>query len=159
MKKHIVQLSVEERQCLIDLVRKGKVAAYKRRGAQILLRADVGKDGPGLKDEQIVQALGVSVRTVERLRERLCRLGFEKCLLRAKGSGRRRKLDGVQEAQLITLVCTDPPEGSACWTLRMLADKMVELDYIDSVSYETVRQVLKKTKLSPGRKKSGASLP
>ena len=159
MKKYIVRLSDKERKYLIDLVRKGKVAAYKRRSAQILLKADIGKGGPGWKDEQIVEALGVSVRTVERLRQRLCTLGFENCLLRAKGSGRKRKLDGVQEAQLITLVCSDPPEGSACWTLRMLADKMVELEYIDAVSYETVRQVLKKTKLNPGRKKSGASLP
>lgn len=159
MKKYIVRLSDKERKYLIDLVRKGKVAAYKRRSAQILLKADIGKGGPGWKDERIVETLGVSVRTVERLRERLCKLGFEKCLLRAKGSGRKRKLDGVQEAQLIKLVCSDPPEGSACWTLRMLADKMVELEYIDDVSYETVRQVLKKTKLSPGRKKSGASLP
>ncbi|NOQ22743.1 MAG: IS630 family transposase [Candidatus Aegiribacteria sp.] len=153
MKKYIVRLSVEERQNLIDLVRKGKVAAYKRRGAQILLKADIGKDGPGLKDEQIVQALGVSVRTVERLRERLCRLGFEKCLLRAKGKARRRKLDGVQEAQLITLVCSSPPEGSARWTLRMLADKMVELDYVDELSYETVRQVPKKNETKPWQKK------
>jgi transposase len=159
MKKHIVRLSVEERQNLLDMVRKGKVAAYKRRGAQILLKADISKDGPGLKDEQIVEALGVSVRTVERVRERLCTLGFEKCLLRAKGSGRKRKLDGAQEAQLVTLVCSSPPEGSARWTLRMLADKMVELEYIDDVSYETVRQVLKKTKLSLGKRKSGASLP
>lgn len=159
MKKYIVRLSVEERQHLIDLVRKGKVAAYKRRGAQILLKADIGKEGPGWKDEQIVETLGVSVRTVERVRERLCRLGFEKCLLRVRGKARRRRLDGAQEAQLITLVCSSPPEGSARWTLRMLADKMVELEYIDNVSYETVRQVLKKTKLSPGRKKSGASLP
>ncbi len=159
MKKHIVRLSDDERQNLLDMVRKGKVAAYKRRGAQILLKADIGKEGPGWKDEQIVAALGVSVRTVERVRERLCSQGFEKCLLRAKGSGRKRKLDGVQEAQLITLACSHSPEGFADWTLRMLADKMVELDYIDSVSYETVRQVLKKTKLNPGRKKSGASLP
>ena len=159
MKKHIVRLSVEERQYLFDLVKKGKVAAYKRRGAQILLMADISKEGPGWTDQDIVKTFGVSVRTVERLRERLCRLGFEKCLLRAEGSGRKRKLDGVQEAQLITLVCSDSPEGFAGWTLRMLADKMVELGYIDSVSYETVRQVLKKTKLSPGRKKNGASLP
>jgi len=159
MKKHIVRLSVEERQYLFDLVKKGKVAAYKRRGAQILLKADISKEGPGWTDQHIVKTFGVSVRTVERLRERLCRLGFEKCLLRAEGSGRKRKLDGVQEAQLITLVCSDSPEGFAGWTLRMLADKMVELGYIDSVSYETVRQVLKKTKLSPGRKKNGASLP
>lgn len=159
MKKHIVRLSNEERQCLLDVVRTGKVAAYKRRGAQILLKADIGKDGPGWTDKQIVEAFGINVRTVERLRERLCRLGFEKCLLRAKGSGRKRKLDGVQEAQLITLACSDSPEGFACWTLRMLADKMVELDYVDELSYETVRQVLKKTKLNPGRKKSGASLP
>ena len=110
MKKHIVRLSVEERQYLIDLVRKGKVAAYKRRGAQILLRADIGKDGPGLKDEQIVKVLGVSVRTVERLRERLCRLGFEKCLIRAIGKARKRKLDGVQEAQLVT-VCHEGVHG------------------------------------------------
>lgn len=159
MKKYIVQLSDKERKYLIDLVKKGKVAAYKRRSAQILLKADTGKGGPGWTDEHIVETLGVSVRTVERLRERLCTQGFEKCLLRAKGSGRKRKLNGVQEAQLITLVCSDPPVGSARWTLRMLADKMVELEYIDDVSYETVRQVLKKTKLSPGRKKSGASLP
>lgn len=159
MKKHIVRLSDEERQYLLDVVRKGKVAAYKRRSAQILLKADVGKDGPGWTDKQIVEAFGVDVRTVERLRERLCRLGFENCLLRAKGKARKRRLDGVQEAQLVTLVCSNPPEGSARWTLRMLADKMVELDFIDSVSYETVRQVLKKTKLSPGKKKSGASLP
>ena len=159
MKKHIVRLSDEERQFLLDVVRKGKVAAYKRMHAQVFLKADISKDGPGWTDEQIVEAFGINVRTVERLRERLCRLGFENCLSRAKGKARRRRLDGVQEAQLVTLVCSSPPEGSVRWTLRMLADRMVELNFIDSVSYETVRQVLKKTKLSPGRKKSGASLP
>ena len=159
MKKYIVRLSEEERQYLIDLVRKGKVAAYKRRNAQILLKADIGEEGPGWTDEKIVEVLGVSVRTVERLRKRLCTQGFEKCLLRVKGSGRNRKLDGVQEARLIALVCSSSPEGSARWTLRMLADKMVELDYIDDLSYETVRQVLKKTKLSLGKEKNGVSLP
>jgi len=159
MKKYIIRLSEEERQSLLDVVRTGKAAAYKRMHAQVFLKANIGKYGPGWKDEQIAEAFGISVRTVERLRERFCKLGFEKCLLRAKGKARKRKLDGIQEAQLITLVCSDPPSGSARWTLRMLADKMVELDYIDELSYETVRQVLKKTKLSPGKKKSGASLP
>ena len=159
MKKHIVRLSDEERQYLLDVVRTGKVAAYKRMHAQVFLKADISKDGPGWTDEQIAEAFGINVRTAERLRKRLCTLGFEKCLLRAKGKARKRKLDGVQEAQLVTLVCSSPPEGSARWTLRMLADKMVELDYVDELSYETVRQVLKKTKLNPGRKKSGASLP
>ena len=124
MKIYIVRLSDEERQYLSEQVKKGKVAAYKRLNAQMLLKADIGKGGPGWKDEQIAEVFGVSVRTVERLRKRLCISGIEDCLSRAKGAGRKRKLDGVQEAQLITLVCSSPPEGSACWTLRLLADKI-----------------------------------
>lgn len=142
--KYVVRLSADERAVLLSVVRTGKVAAYKRLNAQMLLKADEGDDGPGLKDREIAAIFEVSTKTVARLRERLCTKGFDNCLERAKGAGRRRKLDGTQEAQLIVLTCSEPPEGRARWTLRLLADKMVELEYTDTLSHETVRRVLKK---------------
>lgn len=145
-KKYIVRLSASERDDLTEMVKKGKVAAYKRLNAQMLLKADVGKDGPGWIDRKIAESFDVSIVTVERLRLRLCTLGLKKALVRAKGCGRKRKLDGRQEAQLIALSCSEAPEGFAKWTLRLLADKMVELEYVDDISHEAVRQVLKKMK-------------
>ena len=142
--KYRVQLSVEERGKLQSVVRKGKVAAYKRLNAQMLLKADEGEGGPAWKDKEIAETFEVSIRTVERLRERLCGRGFENCLERAKGAGRKRKLDGKQEAELVVLTCSEPPEGRARWTLRLLADRMVELEYVDAISHEAVRRVLKK---------------
>jgi len=145
MKKYIVRLNDEEREKLSNLVNKGKVAAYKRKHAQILLKADIAEGvGPGWTDQSIAAAYNISVRTVERIRERLCEYGLDAALERAKGSGKRRKTDGAQEAHLIALVCGEPPEGHKQWTLRLLADKFVELGYIDSISHETVRQLLKK---------------
>jgi transposase len=142
--KYIVRLSADERVSLQSIVRTGKAAAYKRLNAQILLKVDEGAGGPSWKDKDIAKTFEVSTKTVARLRERLCTKGFDHCLERAKGAGRKRKLDGSQEAQLIALTCSQPPEGRARWTLRLLADKMIELEYVDELSHETVRQLLKK---------------
>ncbi len=145
MKKYIVRLSDKERAELGELVNKGRAAAYKRKHAQILLKADIAEDsGPGWADQRIAEAYSVGVRTVERIRERLCTQGFDAALERAKGSGKQRKTDGAQEAHLVALVCGSPPEGYRQWTLRLLTDQFVELGYIDSISHETVRQLLKK---------------
>ena len=143
MKKYIVRLTDEERGHLNDLVNKGKAAAYKRKHAQILLKADIA-EGAGWSDQRIADAFNVSLRTVERTRERLCEQGLDAAIERAKGSGKQRKLDGAQEAHLIALVCGETPEGYSRWSLRLLAEQFVELGHVDSISYETVRQVLKK---------------
>jgi len=145
VKKYRVRLSKEEREQLENLVNKGREAAYKRRHAQILLKADEGEFGPHWKDEKIAEALDVSVSAIEHLRARLVMTGLEAALNRViPDRSHRRKLDGEKEAQLIALTCSAPPEGRSRWTLQMLADRMVELEYVDSVSYEAVRQVLKK---------------
>jgi transposase len=145
LKKYIIRLNDEERKQLSELVNKGKAAAYKRKHAQILLKADIAEDvGPGWPDQRIAEAFNVGVRTVERIRERLCKQGLAAAVKRAKGSGKRRKTDGAQEAHLIALVCGEAPDGHGRWTLRLLADRFVELGHIDSISYETVRQLLKK---------------
>ena len=112
-KIYIVRLTQQERAELMALVKTGRGAAYKRLNAQILLKSDVSEGSPRWIDVKIAECFDVSVRKVERLRERLCTRGLEKALVRAKGGGRKRKLDGVQEAQLITLVCSDTPEGHA----------------------------------------------
>lgn len=146
-KKYIVELSLEEREELDTLVNKGKAAAYKRKHAMILLKADQGKYGPGWPDRRIADAFDVAPRTVERVRQRLVEQGLQAAIERAKQKNRKApKLDGEQEARLIALACQEPPEGYARWTLRLLAERMVVLDYVDELSHETVRQVLKKTR-------------
>ena len=145
-KKYVVRLSEEERHTLEELVRKGKEAAHKRLHAQILLKADEGEFGCGWKDEEIARALDIGQSTVGRVRERLVMQGLMAAL---NGSpavrSKTRKLDGEQEAHLIALTCSEPPAGRARWTLQLLADKMVELKYVESLSDETVRLALKKT--------------
>lgn len=159
-KKYIVKLSPEERQELNELVKKGKVAAYKRIHAQILLLSDIGEKGPGWIDEQISTSLEITIQTVENVRKRLVERGLEGAINKEKpATAKPTKLDGEQEAHLIALTCGEPPEGIARWNLRLLANKMVELNYVDSISHETIRQTLKKTKLSPGKKKNGVSHP
>ena len=144
-KKYIVRLSATERQQLRDLITTGRAAAYKRQRAQILLKADVGSKGPGLKDHEISEILEVSHRTVERIRRRLVEKGLDKALEReVRQRSRDARLDGEQQAHLIALSCSTPPTGYHRWSLRLLANKIVELDYVDSISPETVRQVLKK---------------
>lgn len=144
-KKYIVQLSKTERQNLSSLVKTGKAAAYKRQRAQILLKADVGPEGPGLKDSDIVTSIDASLRTVERTRQRLVEQGLEKALEReVRKRSKNPRLDGEQQAHLVALVCSEPPEGRNRWSLKLLASKMVALNHVDSVSPETIRQVLKK---------------
>jgi transposase len=150
MKKYLVELTSEERRQLEGLVKKGKVAGYKIRHAQMLLKADQGKQGPGWHDKQIAEAFGAHLTTVERLRKRLVEEGLEAALGRHKRQNYTRKLDGEAEARLIAIACSEPPEGRNEWTLRLLADRLVELSVVDSVSHMTVSRTLKKTNSSPG---------
>ena len=147
MKKYLVTLTDEERHSLRKLVRSGNADAQKITRARILLKADQNTDGPAWTDPQIGHALDVGVATVERLRKRFVEEGLDAALNRRKNQNPRirRKLDGHQEAQLITLACSHPPEGRDRWSLRLLADTLVELEIVDSISYQTVRRVLKKT--------------
>lgn len=144
--KYVVRLSKEERAQLEGLVKTGKAAAYKRTHAQILLLADVGEGREGWADGPIGEACQVSARTVARVRRRLVEHGLEAALGRAPKSGhRRRKLDGEGEARLVALCCGEPPEGRNRWTLQLLADDLVRLAVVESISPECVRQTLKKT--------------
>jgi transposase len=141
-KKYVVDLTEEERSRLAQLVRSGKHSARRIRWAQALLKADAG-----WTDQKISEALDIGIRTVQRIRLRFVEEGIEVALGAHSHKPRpyRRKLDGEKEAHLIALACSEAPEGHTCWTLRMLADRMVELCYVDRVSHETVRRVLKKT--------------
>jgi transposase len=150
-KYFIVELTSEEREGLKGLINKGKGAAYRQRHARILLLADTGPDGAGMTDEQIARAVSCGEATVERLRKRFVEEGFEAALERHKFRRRyEHKLDGDTEAHLVALACGEPPKGRTRWTLRLLAEAMVELDYVETLSYQTVRRTLKKTRLSRG---------
>jgi transposase len=148
MKKYKVTLTEEERQDLEQLISRGKGVARKLLHARILLKAD---ETVGWSDERISEALEVSLSTIGRVRERFVEEGLEAALER-KTPNRvyQRRLDGAQEAHLVALVCSPPPEDRGRWTLQLLAEKMVELEYVEYVSKETVRQTLKKMNLSPG---------
>ncbi len=146
-KKYIVRLSSEERKELEKIVSKGKAAAHKRLHAQVLLKADISEAGSCWTDIQISDAFDITVRTIENIRQRLVQKGLEAAINRSKRSGTKStKLDGEQEAYLVALTCSEPPEGQARWSLRLLADQMVELNYVDEVSHETIRRTLKKTR-------------
>ena len=145
-KKYIVTLTPEERQQLEALVGRGKAAVRKLKRAWILLKADVSPGGPAWSDEAIQQAYDVGLVTLYRVRQTFVEQGVSAVLTpRPRPTHRHRKLDGDQEAHLIALACSMPPPGRRRWTLRLLADKMVELGHTDRVSPETVRQTLKKT--------------
>ena len=143
-KKYIIDLSAEEREQLSPLVRRGKHSSRKVTRARILLLA-----ADGATDEQIVAALCCGINTVERTRRRFVETGLD-CLNERPRRGQARKLTGKQEAHLVAVACSTPPEGRARWTLSLLADKVVELKFADSITRETIRQVLKKTNLNPG---------
>ena len=147
MKKYIVRLSGEERKSLRSLVSSGKGPARMFTRARILLKADAGEGGPGWPDEKIAEALDVTVQTIERVRKQLVEDGLESVLSRRTYLQKvsRKKLDGDAEAHLIALACSETPEGYSRWSLRLLADRMVALGYVDSISHEAVRRVLKKT--------------
>ena len=148
-KDYIVVLSPEERERLEKLISTGRTSSKRQIWARILLKADTSSAGPGWPDEQIGEALEVSVSTVARVRKRSVEQGLAAVLDRAVvRRPSRRRLDGEQEARLLAVACSPPPEGRARWTLRLLADKMVELEVVELISYETVRRTLKKTRSS-----------
>ena len=150
-KKYIVELTKAECKTLRELISSGKAAARKLARARILLKADSSEGAPNWSDVKISEALDVGRATVERLRKQFVEEGFEAALAQRKSQRNyQRKLDGDAEAHLIALACSKAPEGYSRWTLRLLAESMVTLEYIDQVSHETVRSVLKKTNLSLG---------
>jgi transposase len=152
MKKYKVTLTAEERQQLQGLITTGKAAAKKLTHARILLKADAAEGGPAWDDQRIADATEVSTDTVARVRQRFVEYGLEAALTRKKQDhpSRERKLDGRAEARLIALACSAPPDGRKEWTMKLLADRLVELEVVDTVSDETVRRVLKKTNSSRG---------
>lgn len=144
--KYVVRLTEEERQQLEALMRRGRVAATKRRRAQILLKANAVSQGSGATDLEVAQALDVGLATVHRVRQAYVEQGLAAVLERKRPTGRQyRKLDGAQEARLVALACGPAPQGRTRWTIRLLADKLVELEIVDAVDKETVRRTLKKT--------------
>lgn len=150
-KKYRVTLTDDERSQLQTLITTGKTAAQTQTHARILLKADQSAAGPGWSDQDISNALEVSIPTIERVRRTLVLEGLEAALQRRPAtSPRRRTLDGAQEAHLVALVCSPPPTGYDRWTLRLLADHMVERKHVDSIANETIRQTLKKTNFSLG---------
>ena len=150
-KKYIVKLKSDERKQLRALVRNGKGAAKALTRARILLKADNTPGQPGWTDDAIRDAFDVSVATIERVRQTYVRHGLDAALKRrARSQERARRLDGKQEAHLLALACSDPPTGHERWTLRLLADRMVKLEYVEELSHETVRRTLKKMNSSRG---------
>ncbi len=149
-KKYIVRLTPEERTTLDTLISSGKVPARTQTHARILLKADCSPEGPAWPDHAIADALDVSLPTIQRVRQALVLDGFEVALHRKPSAPRQRKLDGHQEAHLIALACSTPPEGHKHWSLRLLTKQFVALDHIESVGRETVRQLLKKTNSNRG---------
>ena len=156
--RQIVRLTLDERAQLLGLISAGRAPARKLTHARILLKADCGPEGPACTDEAIAQALEVGEITVWRVRKRYVEEGLEAALThRHPKNHRPRRLDGDQEAHLIALACSEPPEGRDRWTLRLLAGRMVELEYTERVSYETVRVTLKKTRSSHGSRNASSS--
>ena len=150
-KKYRIRLANDEQQGLKALASRGRVAAYKQTHARILLMSDEARPDGGMADADIANALGVGLSTVERIRKRCVEEGIESALNRKEQKRRRKKiLDGEGEARLIAMACGEPPEGRASWTLKLLADQLVESEIVESISSETVRKVLKKTNSSRG---------
>ena len=158
-KKYIVELTAEERELLEQLRRKGKGPPCRRTHAEILLLADQAPGAPAWIDEQVAQAVGVTRRTVEHVRQRLVEQGLEAALGRKKRETPpvEPKLTGDTEARVIALACSQAPEGRARWTLALLAEKLVEMEVFDSISTTSIGKVLKKTSSSPTARSAGAS--
>ena len=151
VKKYRVQLTEEEQRELRVLVSKGRAAAYKQTHARILLLSNEGCQGGAMKDEEISRSLQAGTATVERVRRRCVEAGVDAALGRKEQLNRRqKKLDGQGEAHLVALAGAEPPPGRVSWTLKLLADRLVEGEIVESISPETVRQTLKKTNSSLG---------
>ena len=156
MAKYVVRLHSEERAPLLALVHTGRAAAVKLRHARILLKAEVGADSRPWTDAAIAEALDTSASAVHRVRQACVEQGLEAALSRQRPTGRQyRKLDGAQEAQLLAVACRAPPAGSVRWTLKLLADKLVEWDIIDTISPECVRTTRKTMCSNPGSRSNG----
>jgi len=152
--KYVVNLSDDEREQLRALLRGGTSSARKQTRARVLLKADAG-----LTDEDIVAAIGAGLSTVHRIRQRCVEEGFDAALRERPRSGAPAKFTAKQHAHVLALACSKPPEGRAQWTLRLLADRVVELALAEECSYETIRRLLKKTLSSRGKHAPGASRP
>ena len=149
--KYVVLLTEAERDQLKQLIAAGTASARKLAHARVLLHADKGPGGPGWPDAAIVEAVQISQPTISRIRQQFVEAGLEAALnRRAPRREYTRKLDGAQEARLVALACSEPPAGQARWSLRLLADRLVELEVVAALSHQTVRRVLKKTHSSPG---------
>lgn len=146
MSKYSVKLSEEQRKELEELVRKGEAKARKIQHAHILLKSDKGECGPRWSDKQIMEAFECGETVIKRIRKRFVENGLEDALERRRQPRRpnKLKLNGKQEAQMIAMMCTEHPKGQERWTLRAIADRLVELEIVEEISYETVRTVLKK---------------
>lgn len=151
-KKYVVDLTAEERDSLRQLVRRGKARVRRVNRARILLQADRDRT-----DEEIAESLQLGRSTVERTRKRFVEEGLESALSERPRPGKARLLTGKQEAFLVAVACSDPPDGRTRWTMQLLADRLIELKVVESITDETVRRLLKKTTSSRGRRKSGAS--
>ncbi len=150
-KKYVVRLSQAEREMLEQLVKTGSASARKMTRAWILLKSDVSEDGPNWSYEQICQAYDISQIIVYQVRKTYVEQGLEKAISRKKPEREyKHRLDGEAEAHLIALACGEAPEGQERWTLRLLRDRMIKLEYVEDVSHETIRTTLKKTNLSLG---------
>ena len=156
MVRYKVTLTKEEHEHLKAVLGKGKHSSQQYRNACILINSDEGPFGQKLSNEQIAQVLQINTKTVERVKQRFVEEGFDECRDRKPYPKKGPiKTDGDFEAHLVALSCSKAPAGYARWSLRLLPDKMVELRYADSISHETVRQVLKKTKSNRGGSKVG----
>ncbi len=155
--KYIVRLSKGERSILFQLLKEEKASKEKLNRARILLKADCGEEGEFWKDTDIAEALYVSLKTVERVRKSLVEEGFEDTINRKllPHGNREKIIKGDEEAYLIAITCSDSPEGHARWTLSLLADRMVECKYVESVSRDTIGRALKKMNLNLGKIKNG----
>lgn len=156
MIKYKVTLTKEEHEELMAIINKGSHTSQQYRTAYILLNSDQGEYGDKISGKLISHVLKISERMIDRVKQRFVEQGFDACLDRKPMSRtKEKKVDGELEAQLIAISCSEAPEGFAKWSLRLLADKMVEMKYIESISHETIRKVLKKTNLSRGKQKAG----
>jgi transposase len=145
MKRHRIKLSQEERQALEKMTKTGTISARKLKRIRILLLSDESENGPAKANQEIAEIVEVSTVTVSRIRKRFLEEGLNEAIEEKPRSGAPPKFDGIDRAKVTALACSDPPEGHSQWSLRLLADKMVELEYVDSISHMTIQEVLKKT--------------
>lgn len=156
-KKYRVKLSKVQREKLQELTSRGTMKVRKYKRARVLLLADEAHKEGCKSDKEVAERVDISVSTIQRIRRRFVEEGLESAISEKPRPGRSRTFTGQQRAQITALACSEPPEGHARWSLRLLANKLVELEIVDSISHVTVQEVLKKTNFSPTSNVSGAS--